>query len=136
MTNILNAYLSYVCPKCFCSLDECKCGNFPTSLIHIDRNIQQHIRVLHNKGYATCYCCESHYSKSGETREIYISFAQEYGFGESIAIPDGYRYNKRHRMLNYLIKKNLTEEMANKIKDEKLDELLQWCKDLPNIVVR
>lgn len=133
MTDYINAYFNYVCPQCFCSLDECKCVNYPTSLIHIDRNIQQHVRILHDKGYATLYCCESHYTESGEKREIYISFAKEYGFGDRVTIPNGFHYNKQHRLLGCMIKKNLTEEQMNKVKTEKLAKLLEWCKDLPNI---
>lgn len=133
MTDYINAYLYYVCPQRFCSLNECKCGNYPTSLIHIDRNIQQHIRTLQNKGYATTCCCESHY---GTPSEIYISFAKEYGFGDSISIPNGFRYSRNHRQIWYSFRQNLSEEQMNQIKGEKLEELLQWCKNLPDISPR
>lgn len=129
-TDYYALYLSYVCPQCFCSLDECKCSHHPTSLIHIDRNIQQHIRILHDKGYATLFCCESHY---GMPSEIYISFAREYGFGDGVSLPNGFQYNRNYRQLQYSFRRNLSEEQMNQIKAEKLEELLQWCENLPNI---
>ena len=54
-------YEEYVCLKCFNQLNKCVCKNYPPKeLIHIDKDIQEHIRILNQKGYLTKYCCAGH----------------------------------------------------------------------------
>ena len=50
----------FVCPYCFNNITKCDCNNYIEYLIRIDRNIQEHIRILNDKGYKTRFCCEGH----------------------------------------------------------------------------
>lgn len=123
-----DAYMNYVCPYCWNTLNKCTCELFPPyHLIFIDRNIQEHVRLLNEKGYKTIGCCEGH-------REIcintYISFADDY-FKE-IGTPEGFKYDKKRRLITYTYSMKLTEEEMEEIKMEKLETLLKWCKSLPN----
>lgn len=126
-----NAYLNYICPHCFNTLDDCTCESLPWTLMLIDRGIQEHIRIVRDKGYVTTGCCESHYK--GDCICIYISFARDYGFGKSISLPDGFKYQKSKYAVIYNYKSKITEEEMNSQKKKKLDELLEWCKGLPII---
>ena len=123
-------YLDYVCPNCFKSLIECECEYAPYRLINIDRNIQDQIRILNNKGYMTTYCCESHCV----TDSIYISFAVNYGIGDELPIPEGFVFKKNNNGLYYTYKnkKNLDNKKFFEIKNKQLDILLNWCKELPS----
>lgn len=122
-----DVYMNYICPHCWFTLDNCTCELFPPYyLIHIDRNIQEHIRILNKKGYHTMYCCEGHNGGSN----TYIAFADDY-FKE-IDIPIGFKYNKKRKMITYTYSITLKEEKRNKLKKEKLLVLLEWCKSLPN----
>lgn len=123
-----DAYMNYVCPYCWNTLNKCTCKLFPPyHLIFIDRNIQEHVRLLNEKGYKTIGCCEGH-------REIcintYISFADDY-FKET-GTPEGFKYDKKRRLITYTYSMKLTEEEMEEIKMEKLETLLKWCKSLPN----
>ena len=70
------AYTNYVCPYCWNTLDKCTCELFPPyHLILIDRNIQEHVRLLNEKGYRTMACCEGHRMRCINT---YITFADDY----------------------------------------------------------
>lgn len=123
-----DVYMNYVCPHCWFTLDSCVCELFPPYyLIHIDINIQEHIRILNKKGYHTMYCCEGH-SRNSNT---YISFADDY-FKE-ISIPDEFKYDKKRRIITYTYSMKLTEEKMEELKREKLAILLKWCKGLPDI---
>ena len=124
------AYMNYVCPYCFNSLNKCICKLYPPyHLIWIDKGIQEHIRALNQKGYTTTNCCESHALPDS----IYIMFANDYGFGESIAIPEGFKYHKKKRLLCFYYDTKVTNEELEIIKKEKLNILLEWCKSLSNI---
>ena len=123
-----NAYENFVCPYCWNTLDNCTCELFPPyHLIFIDKNIQEHIRILNEKRYLTTGCCEGH-------REIcistYITFADDY-FKE-IGVPEGFKYDKKRKMIVYTYSMKLAEEEMKELKKEKLAILLEWCKSLPN----
>lgn len=123
-----DVYMNYICPYCWNTLDNCTCDLFPPyHLIYIDKNIQEHIRVLNEKGYRTTACCESHMDICINT---YIAFADNY-FTHTDT-PDGFKYDKKRRMVTYTYSTKLTEEKMEELKKEKLETLLEWCKSLPN----
>lgn len=122
------AYMNYICPYCWNTLDNCTCDLFPPyHLIFIDKNIQEHIRILNEKGYRTTACCEGHREVCINT---YIAFANDY-FKDTSA-PDGFEYDKKRRVVTYTYSMKLTEEKMEELKKEKLRALLEWCNNLPN----
>ena len=123
-----DTYMNYVCPYCWYTLDNCTCDLFPPyHLIFIDRNIQEHVRLLNEKGYNTTGCCEGHGKASINT---YIAFANNYF--KDVDMPDGFKHDKKRNMVVYIYSTKLTEEKIEELKKEKLEELLKWCKNLPN----
>ena len=122
------AYINYVCPHCWNTLDNCTCKLFPPyHLIFIDRNIQEHIRILNEKGYRTMGCCEGHRVRCINT---YIAFPNDY-FKE-IGTPEGFKYDKKRRTITYTYSPKLTERKMEELKAEKLAILLEWIKGLPD----
>lgn len=122
------AYFNYVCPYCWNTLDMCTCELFPPyHLIFIDKNIQEHIRILNEKGYRTMACCEGHRTRCINT---YISFPEDY-FNE-VGTPEGFKYDKKRRTITYTYSQKLTGESMEKLKEKKLAILLEWVKSLPN----
>lgn len=120
--------MNYVCPYCFNALNKCTCKLYPPyHLIMIDKNIQEHIRILNEKGYKTMYCCEGH----GVSTNTYIAFAMNYF--SNINAPDGFKYDKKKTIITYSYPSKLTKEEAKELKQKKLELLLEWCKSLPNI---
>lgn len=123
-----DAYMNYVCPYCWNTLNKCTCDLFPPyHLLLIDKNIQEHIRLLNKKGYLTTGCCEGHREVCINT---YISFADDYF--NNVSAPDGFKYDKGKRMVTYTYSTKLEEEKMEELKKEKLEALLKWCKNLPN----
>ena len=124
-----SAYMNYVCQHCWHTLNNCKCDLFPPyNLIFIDKNIQEHICILNEKGYRTIGCCEGHRTVCINT---YISFAKNYF--DNIKLPDDFNYDKKRRTISYTYSTRLKKEEMENIKQEKLFVLLEWCKSLPNI---
>lgn len=122
------AYINYVCPYCWHTLDKCICELFPPyHLIFIDRNIQEHIRLLNEKGYRTMACCEGHRVRCLNT---YITFPMDYF--KTIETPKGFKYDKKRRTITYTYSMSLSEEQMENLKAEKLAILLEWIKSLPN----
>ena len=122
------AYLNYVCPNCWNTLNNCVCELFPPyHLIFIDKNIQEHIRILNEKGYHTMGCCEGHRKKCINT---YISFPENYF--EEIGTPNGFKYDKKRKTITYTYSMKLTKETMEELKAEKLSVLLEWVKNLPD----
>ena len=122
------AYTNYVCPYCWRTLDNCICELFPPyHLIFIDKNIQEHIRILNNKGYHTMGCCEGHRTICINT---YIAFADNYF--KDIDTPKGFKYDKKRRIITYTYSPKLTERKMEELKAEKLAVLLEWVKGLPD----
>lgn len=122
------AYMNFVCPYCWYTLDNCICDLFPPyHLIFIDRNIQEHIRLLNEKGYRTMGCCEGHREVCINT---YITFPEDYFKG--IDTPEGFKYDRKRRTIAYTYSMKLTEEKMEELKAEKLAVLLEWIKNLPN----
>lgn len=123
-----DVYMNYVCPYCWNTLDNCTCELFPPyHLIFIDKNIQEHIRILNEKGYRTMACCEGHRDVCINT---YIAFANNYF--KDIDTPDGFEYDKKRRIITYTYSTKLEEKEMEELKKEKLKTLLNWCKSLPN----
>ena len=123
-----DAYMNFVCPYCWNTLDNCTCELFPPyHLMFIDRNIQEHIRILNEKGYRTIACCEGHKTVCVET---YVAFGQD--FFEGIDMPKGFKYHKKRRVIHHSYSAKLTEEQLEDKKKESLAVLLEWCKNLPN----
>lgn len=128
--NYIDLYLNYVCPQCWHSLDECKCGVTNHWLMQIDRNLQQHIRILRSKDYRTVSCCESH--EDTNCNELYICFSKEYDFGNALPLPNGFQYQKKYLKLVISYGKNLSVEEREAKKQKNLSDLLEWCKNLPD----
>lgn len=123
-----DAYMNFVCPYCWYTLDKCICDIFPPyHTIFIDRNIQEHIRLLNKKGYRTMGCCEGHRKVCIST---YIVFTNDYF--KDIETPDGFKYDKKRKMISYTYSTKLTEEKMEELKKEKLYVLLEWCNSLPD----
>lgn len=122
------AYINYVCPHCWNTLDKCTCDIFPPyHLIFVDRKIQEHIRILNEKGYNTTGCCEGHHTICVNT---YIAFPEDYFI--EIGIAEGFKYDKKRRMISYTYSQKLTKEKMEELKAEKLQILLDWIQSLPN----
>ena len=128
-------YGEHVCPHCFNRINECLCGGLlPGHLILIDEGIQEHVRILNEKGYATDYCCESH----GACDNLYISFVYAYGFGETLPSPGGFRCKQRGKLVERVYgkdsraRKRMTQEQFEAEKKASLDSLLEWAKALPD----
>ena len=120
--------MNYVCPYCWNTINKCICDLFPPyHLILIDEGIQEHIRILNEKGYHTTGCCEGHDKVCINT---YIAFARDYF--EDDDIPEGFKYNKKKRIVSYTYSTKLKRDNMKELKKEKLEVLLEWCKSLPN----
>ena len=127
--------LNYVCPRRFRTVDECGCDDkayYP--LWWIDRNVQEHIRLLNEKGYKTQYCCESH----GKNDNLYISFFRDHGFGKGLPAPDGFKVKHKGKLVEHLYgedsrqRKRMTQSEFEAEKVECLNILLDWVKNLPD----
>lgn len=124
------SYLNYVCPHCFCTLDKCKCDcNLPYYLIWVDKGIQEHVKVLNQKGYRTNDSCESH----SKYMNMYISFVCDYGFGDTLPLPNGFKRMKKNGAVSVLYNNKITDEEFEMQKKEHLNNLLEWCNSLPNV---
>lgn len=131
----MSIYENYVCPHCFYTLDKCECLSFPHySIKWIDKGIQEHVRVLNKKGYKTEYSCESHVPRD----EIYLVFASwGRGLEDDIEMPEGFKYDKTDRVMRYKYGKNakdtkkISAEEFEVKKKKALNDLLEWCKALP-----
>ena len=121
------AYENFVCPYCWNTLDNCTCDLFPPChAIFIDKNIQEHIRILNEKGYHTMACCEGHRTVCLNT---YIAFTDDYFVDTEL--PEGFEWDKKRRIITYTYSMKLTVERMQELKREKLGTLLKWCKSLP-----
>ena len=123
----------YVCEVCFYQLKSCKCvGGSPYRMIMIDEEIQEHIRILKDKKYITTGSCAGHQEICFCT---YISFAIDYDFG-SMQLPKDFVYNKKRRTITYEYQRGLSKECFKKLRKEKLNDLLEWCRTLPTSEIR
>lgn len=77
-------------------------------------------------------CCESHY-KNDICGNMHIVFYKNYGFGETIPLPDGFKYDKKYTAIIFNYKNKTSEDEMMAIKEKKLSELLAWCNNLPSI---
>lgn len=122
-----DSHLDYVCPVCFNQIDYCTCDSGSWYAIQIDRNIQEHIRILNTKGYKTQYCCESH----KPCENMYVAFDGDYGFGSAIELPYGFK--KHFNGVSWMCEINTAMEDYVAQKEKQLGILLEWCKSLPDI---
>ena len=127
-------YENYVCTQCLHQVLECTCETYPRyNLLWIDKNIQEHVRILNDKGYITNYSCESH----APNDIIYINFSGKYGLGETIQIPEGFKHVKSYNQIEHWYgkdskaRKKMAQEEFEAEKKRHLDILLGWCKSLP-----
>lgn len=129
-----SVYMNYVCPYCWHTLNNCTCDLFPPyHTIFIDKNIQEHVRILNEKGYRTIGCCEGHLEHHKEKKgsaNTHIICGRDY-FKET-GIPEGFKYCKRGKGVIYDYSSKLTNEQFEEIKKENLAVLLEWIKSLPN----
>ena len=123
-----SAYNNYVCPFCFRKLNNCICEHFPPwDLIFVDEGMQECIIKLNDKGYITNGCCESHYKGNPN---LYISFFTNYVF--ETQPPAGSKGRKSRYEIVYPMPQNNKEEFE-RLKSEKIKEILQWIDNLPSI---
>lgn len=132
-------YENYVCPKCFYTLDKCKCTSFPHyNIWWIDKGIQEHVRVLNEKGYKTQYSCESHTPQDN----LYIMFYNKYDFGNTLPVPEGFKCKNNVNTIEHVYgkdsktRKKMTKEEFETEKRKHLDVLLEWCKSLPEQTIK
>lgn len=60
----------YVCHKCFRQIEDCTCRFYPYSLLQIDEEIQEQIRILNvDKKYCTNGSCSGHENKNPMGKE-------------------------------------------------------------------
>lgn len=126
--------MNYICPQCFNTLDVCECDSKPYySLWWIDRNIQEVVRVLNEKGYKTQYCCESH----DPQHTIYIAFMNSCRLDNAILAPEGFKFRSSRSVIEHAYgkdskaRKKMTMEEFEAEKKKHLDILLEWAKSLP-----
>lgn len=122
-------YDNYVCPKCFYTMDKCTCDVFPNyHITWIDKGIQEHVRILNEKGYRTQFSCESH-TPGGN---MYIMFCNN-SFADYVPIPDGFKHIKSNKIIEHKYDRKISDSEFQEQKGKHLDILLQWCKSLPNL---
>lgn len=123
-----SAYMNYVCPYCWNALNKCTCDLFPPyHLIFIDKDIQEHIRILNEKGYKTTACCEGHMRTCLIT---YIAFPNHYF--NNVNMPDGFIYDSKRKIIKCNYPTKITKENFEELKKANLEILLEWCNSLPN----
>ena len=127
-------YEEFVCPHCFYQIDQCTCEHYPPrSLIHIDLEIQEIIRILNHKGYCTRYCCAGHGDeyKAHNFTEIYISFPYPQSILRFDTLPAGFTEDKRDCVIRCHFPKKLSEEQFAAYHKAALDNLYLWAQNLP-----
>ncbi|MCI7743592.1 hypothetical protein MSS88_02060 [bacterium] len=130
----------YVCHKCFRQIEDCTCRFYPYSLLQIDEEIQEQIRILNvDKKYCTNGSCSGHENKNPMGKEegapLYVSFIMDYGFGTTIPLPEGFKYTKSKNVISYELnarqEREMTPEEKETARQKELQILLEWCKNLP-----
>lgn len=121
-----HSYENYVCPNCFRKLPECTCEDAmpPYKLIWIDLAIQDHVRILNEKGYYTKFCCEGH--DENDYMDVMFKTRCEPPIDN---LPDGFKYNKKWNRIESDKYKDL--DGGYESKEKYLDSLLAWCNELP-----
>ena len=125
------AYMNFVCPHCFHKLHECTCSYFPPwSLLYVDEKIQDHVRIMNEKGYTTTGSCEGHYTgKPGSNSAI--CFLIDYPEIIESELPEGFKYNKsKHAIWHFYDAKQNRQDFEID-KAASLIKLLDWCRSLP-----
>lgn len=117
----------YVCPVCFNRVEHCTCYCPQQYLIWVDYGIQEHVRILNQKGYRTANSCESH----DQNGNMYVSFVTDYNFDES-TIPDGFKIMRNPYAVSFMYKRKTTDDEFTIQKEQHLKALLDWCINLPS----
>lgn len=121
-------YLDYVCASCFLPLGKCACSTgWGRQLLHVDRGIQEAVATLNRKGYKTDYSCEGH----SPNYTTYLMFRENYGMGDVLPAPEGFKYVKSRCSLDAIRPKKASEEELAKRKAELLANLTEWAEALP-----
>lgn len=117
--------LAYACPRCFRTVDDCRCRCYPFYLVQIDKLMLPIIRELNEKGYETAGCCAGHIEEEEfKTTGIYIAFKEEYDFDE--AFPAGGRYSKLKHIISYVPAEDCND--LERFQRYVLDDLLEWAE--------
>lgn len=125
------AYTNFVCPYCFHKLYECTCRLFPPwNLIYIDDKIQDHVRILNEKGYITTGSCEGHYTGHAGANTG-ICFAQDYPEIIASELPEGFKYNRSKHAVWHFYDGKLDRKTFDLEKTVSLIRMLEWCRALP-----
>lgn len=119
---------NYVCRECFNKIGKCTCDEYPLYLIHMDKDIQEHIKILNEKNYRTKFCCASH------DKSLYIHIVFCFNYFEDYnqeQLPSNFKYDKKNFKLYCDLKCNnmSIEEIKNK-RTLALNDLLDFCKNL------
>lgn len=118
---------NYVCPNCWNQVQNCTCKFYPPwQLIMVDVGVQEVVRILNNKGWATTGCCESHFA---ENPNLYVCFMTNFDIG----CPEGFTLAKGKTCVTYNFRKKEleTKEKYEALKAEKIKTLLEWAQSLP-----
>lgn len=119
-------YENYVCPICYRELNNCICKYFPPyTALWIDKELQEHIIKLNDKGYKTGGCCSSHPEENKLC--IYVAFIFPNDFD---TLPDGFKYIKSKNTVAFDISSRLSLDEQQRIKAEKLKEFMKWIDEL------
>jgi len=124
--------MNFVCPQCFHKLYECTCDYFPPwELLYIDERIQDHVRILNEKGYVTTGSCEGHYTgKPGSNTAICLRM--DYPTIINSEMPDGFKYNRGKHAIWHFYDAKLNRKDFEREKAMELIKLLMWCRELPS----
>ena len=135
MTHDFTVYRRYVCSNCFRQLTECTCRSLPWDLIQIDEAIQDHVRLLNEKGYHTSGSCEGHFKDGRADLTLQIILARD---NEDIfpPLPEGFSFRTSQGItsINYTYQcarhLPVVEEEFEKEKEYATKTLLNWLEDL------
>ena len=131
MTHDYSTYKRYVCSSCYRQITECTCEHLPWQLLQIDEAIQDHIRILNEKGYYTKACCEGHYNDGVPDNFLQIHLARD---GEDIfpPLPNKFQWNHYSILYRYECVKEspVAQETFEQEKAEAARVLLEWVEAL------
>ena len=96
----------------------------------MDKDIQEHIKILNKKNYRTKFCCASH----DKSLYIHIVFSFNYFKNYNENLPKDFKYDDKKFLLYYDVKcKNMSIEQINEKRKLALNELLDFCKSLEKL---
>lgn len=110
----------YVCPLCFNQIENCTCIYPSFTLIMIDNQIQDAVRILNQKGYRTMDSCEGHIENM--IPNTYISFYEPIKSAPVGFTNEGKVIRKIYSCDN--------KKTFNKEKKEAIENLNKWAENL------